>query len=414
MTSLFPTTPDALALVLRLTAFFAAGEALLWISRRLPAPQRHTLCALTLGGSLLLPWLAFAATRFSPVTPAFVLRFQSWPTANMLGPAPLFSGLSVFWFAGVCALLLRTALGLWHLARQTQAASPLTTDGWAAALQEAATTLGVNAASLTLKAANVPAPLVWGYVRPTILLPHDAAQWDFERRRLVLLHELAHVQRRDLWTNLLRTVATALYWFHPLAWHLAAKLTAAQEQACDAVVVQAGSDPQAYAALLVSTVREGHHALLGACPMTRGLSELRQRLQLVLTPASARRRFWQSALVPALASVLLLTGALHPIHAQNTPPYKIGGDIKPPRLLVKQEPAYTTAARDAKIEGEVLLSVIIDESGHIRSVQVTRSLDPGLDTNAIAAVQQWQFAPATLHDKPVAVKATIEVQFRLL
>jgi protein TonB len=93
--------------------------------------------------------------------------------------------------------------------------------------------------------------------------------------------------------------------------------------------------------------------------------------------------------------------------------HKIGGDVTPPQILVKNEPTYTDAARDAKIQGAVLLSVVIEANGRIEEVTVQRGLHPDLDANAINAVRTWEFAPAQLNGEPVAVAANIEVNFQL-
>ncbi len=58
--------------------------------------------------------------------------------------------------------------------------------------------------------------------------------------------------------------------------------------------------------------------------------------------------------------------------------------------------------------------MVIDEKGIPQDIIVTRSLDPGLDQKAIEAVRQWRFRPATKNGRPVSVRATIEVNFRLL
>jgi len=94
--------------------------------------------------------------------------------------------------------------------------------------------------------------------------------------------------------------------------------------------------------------------------------------------------------------------------------YKIGGDITAPRLLAKVEPKYTDEARDAKIEGAVVLSVVVGTDGLAHQINVVTTPDAGLGTKAVEAVQQWTFQPATLKGEPVPVKAQIEVNFKLL
>ncbi len=94
--------------------------------------------------------------------------------------------------------------------------------------------------------------------------------------------------------------------------------------------------------------------------------------------------------------------------------YKIGGGVSAPTLLYKVEPEYSEEARKAKFQGTVVLFVVVDENGKARDIKVIRPLGLGLDQKAIEAVEKWKFAPGKKDGKPVAVQATIEVNFRLL
>ncbi len=94
--------------------------------------------------------------------------------------------------------------------------------------------------------------------------------------------------------------------------------------------------------------------------------------------------------------------------------YKIGGGVSAPSLVFKVEPEYSEEARKAKFQGTVVLYVEVDENGKPRNLRVVRPLGLGLDEKAIEAVQKWRFRPGYKDGKPVAVAATIEVNFRLL
>src|SRR5580700_7124044 len=94
--------------------------------------------------------------------------------------------------------------------------------------------------------------------------------------------------------------------------------------------------------------------------------------------------------------------------------YRIGGGVSPPSVILKVEPEYSEEARKAKFQGTVVLFVVVDEKGNPRDLKVMRPLGLGLDQKAIEAVEKWKFKPGMKDGKPVAVQATIEVNFRLL
>jgi TonB family protein len=90
------------------------------------------------------------------------------------------------------------------------------------------------------------------------------------------------------------------------------------------------------------------------------------------------------------------------------------GSLTEPVLLSKAEPEYTDEARKAKIQGVVIVSVVIDARGQVQNMSVARGLGLGLDERAIAAVQKWRFRPGTRNGKPVSTNALIHLTFRLL
>jgi protein TonB len=77
------------------------------------------------------------------------------------------------------------------------------------------------------------------------------------------------------------------------------------------------------------------------------------------------------------------------------------------------EPSYTPEAKEAKIQGAVVLTAVVNAQGRADDIKVTQSLDPGLDANAVAAVSQWLFKPGTKDSQPVDVAVKIEINFKL-
>ena len=85
---------------------------------------------------------------------------------------------------------------------------------------------------------------------------------------------------------------------------------------------------------------------------------------------------------------------------------------QPPRLLKQVRPTYPQDAFVKKIEGVVMLDVIIDSTGHVAAARVVQSV-PLLDAAALQCVRQWIFSPAMKHGQPVAIRASVPVTFRI-
>ena len=97
---------------------------------------------------------------------------------------------------------------------------------------------------------NVQSPLLMSLFRPAIVLPRDD-QFDQASRRAVLLHEMTHLRRRDLWWMLATRLLWALLWPQPLLWILARQLERVAEDVCDEAVVRGGCDKRDYARCLL-------------------------------------------------------------------------------------------------------------------------------------------------------------------
>jgi TonB family protein len=98
--------------------------------------------------------------------------------------------------------------------------------------------------------------------------------------------------------------------------------------------------------------------------------------------------------------------------AAQPPALHLGPGIVPPFVVSKAPPAYTDEARLAKLEGSVLLSLVVGADGQPRDIQVIRPLGLGLDESAVENVRVWQFKPGSRNGTPVDVVVQQEVFFR--
>lgn len=93
--------------------------------------------------------------------------------------------------------------------------------------------------------------------------------------------------------------------------------------------------------------------------------------------------------------------------------YQPGAGIDPPTLVREVRPLYTDDARRQRIEGDVILEIVVRSDGSVGSIRVRRGLGGGLDQRAIEAVRQWRFNPARRHGTPVDVAVEVAVEFKL-
>ncbi|MHA3770757.1 penicillin-binding transpeptidase domain-containing protein [Verrucomicrobiota bacterium sgz303538] len=156
-------------------------------------------------------------------------------------------------------------------------------------------------------------PMVWGIFRPRLLLPSSAMSWEASRLRGVLLHELAHLRRRDPLSMLIAQLALAVHWFNPLAWIAVRQLRVEQERACDDYVLSHGVRASDYASdlLAVATGLRGVSFASAALTMAHP-ARLEGRIAGILDAARDRRALtrWFAVAVALIASAVVLPLAM--------------------------------------------------------------------------------------------------------
>ncbi|HEU0013593.1 MAG TPA: M56 family metallopeptidase, partial [Longimicrobium sp.] len=286
----------------------AAGGALLL--RRRSAAARHLLWTVALAMLLVLP-------AFTLALPRWELPFVALPaapaSAGNAAPGVAGDGLAAMllavWAAGALVVLGRYAAALVGVRVITRRATVVRDGEWTDLVARLSRELGGVRPVRLLRAPGAAMPMTWGAFRATVLLPADAELWSGERRRVVLLHELAHVARRDCLSQLVATLACAAYWFHPLAWWAAWRMREEREQACDDRVLAAGTRASDYATHLLDVARTSRAPVLAAAAavgMARR-SQLEGRVVAVLDVARSRARVpWRAGAYCAAAGAAVL------------------------------------------------------------------------------------------------------------
>jgi beta-lactamase regulating signal transducer with metallopeptidase domain len=302
-------TQLALTIIVRASALLSVAALTDLVLRRAPAATRHLVWTLAIGALLALPIASTVLPAWTvsiPIAPPVAAPVVSTTTtmSNVVvapeaaSPAmaqtasPRVSAIAavyVLYAAGIVVLLVRLLLESVAVRRLTRTSTNVSDTAWCALLDEAATQLGVAKNVRLLRNQRDVMPMTFGSIAPTIVLPASADEWTDERRRAVLLHELAHVARRDCLVQRFAAVACALYWPHPGVWWAAKRLRTERELACDDRVLNSGAVARDYAGHLLEIA---HTFRAAPAPATAlGMARARQlerRLLAILDEARNR------------------------------------------------------------------------------------------------------------------------------
>lgn len=371
----------------------AAGCVAALLRRRTSAATRHLIWSLALVGTLLLPMASVALPGWSftigtapkaadaapvidranesvtsPRTPASVTVNADAPAAgarrfNLSWPA-LIGGV----YSGGVAVILIALFGHRSSVRRcARHASDVRDPEWSRLLAECARRIGVRSEVRLLRSREQSMPMTFGIRRPSILIPAIADTWTGDRRRAVILHELAHIARRDCLTQTLAFVACALYWFHPAMWCVRRRLRIERELACDDRVIAAGTRPREYAGHLLEIAYSfGDHRVSATAVSMARPQHLESRMLAVLDDGLNRTvlapRVRAAGTLVAAALLLGIAGATPTLDASA--PYS----ERPGVTAAASQPARPVARVLADLRGGVQ-SVLRTAAATIQTAQ---------------------------------------------
>jgi HEAT repeat protein/beta-lactamase regulating signal transducer with metallopeptidase domain len=228
--------------------------------------------------------------------------------------------LGLVWAFGALAVLAYAfsgAVGAWLLRRS---ATPVHAP-WVDEAQTLGEVFEIAGAITIVESKAIAMPMVCGIWRPVIAVPPSASEWSDERRRVVVLHELAHIKRRDCLMHVVAQIVCAMYWFNPIVWLAARRLRVERERACDDFVLAAGEKSADYAAHLLDiaqAMRQDRVPAIAGLAMARP-SQLEGRLLAILNPAIRRSSALHTRLA-ALGLVLVVTLPVGAVEFIAAPP----------------------------------------------------------------------------------------------
>src|SRR5262245_39950476 len=289
------------AVVLAAAAFVAS------LMKRQSAAFRHAVWTAGLIGAMAIPLFTITLpswqTRFA--TPALAFAQKTVGTLGAFRQVAI-----ALWIAGAAAGMLLLLYSAGRLAWVAIGAEPVEDARWAALAEEVRRNLGIRRPVRLLQNRSVPFLGTWGIVAPRVLLPRDAESWPDDRIRMVLAHELAHIQRHDWVVQVLADAARAIYWFNPIFWLASSRLRRESEHACDDAVVRLGAAGTHYAEELLAMTRalRSEDRLQTPILAMAQPSHLEQRLVALLNPSLNRLAAtpWAVIVVAGVAIALTL------------------------------------------------------------------------------------------------------------
>ena len=345
---------------LKVTLLLTATAILTGLLRSSSAASRHYLWSLAFCGVLAMPLLPFVLPAWKlailpaeDATTTVIVRsdrtpHQAIPISNPVAvnnrperpplpappptvtpstesvplpgnPNPIEQLVLAIWsigFAAACLPFLIAVIKKRRLWRHVRPADDLL---WKQHLEDAQRKLGLRRPVRLLVSQRELMPMACGILRANIVLPASSSQWSTQRRRIVLLHELAHIARYDLPLQLVARFASTLFWFNPLAWYGLVRLGVERERACDDCVVRAGERASDYASELLSIAKSHfNQRMVGAVAMAR-TSRLEDRLNSLFDSHRSHQmmtRRWVCGLFVAASTFISFMAAARPIPGQ--------------------------------------------------------------------------------------------------
>jgi len=378
---------------LRVSVLLVLASVVCMVLQKRPPALRHVIWAAAFGVALFTPLLTPIGFRIArPAVVGPVMRVAEAPASEQPAggePAPSqpprpsrFPWIPGLWAIGALGLAARTMNGVRKALRLRRNAPPLDR---ATIAQRACLPPELFTGVALAESDAAVVPMTLGLSAPLILLPADQRGWSAVRLRAVLLHELAHVRRRDSLVQWLPQTVCVLHWFNPLVWLAKSLMSCESERACDDAVVRTGASGRDFARDLVEIAQSIQGK--GAYPMALALTtKLERRIRRLLDASADRRPLTARCAILAGCAVVLLLAPLAGVHAQvaqapSPTPSRPSAPARPPVVAQVRQAVPRQPAEPGNVnQGTGTLSgMVSDPSGAVVVGAEVRATSDGAD-----------------------------------
>ncbi|MCW5553547.1 MAG: M48 family metalloprotease [Verrucomicrobiae bacterium] len=306
-------------------SFASPASLAYWIipAKQLPAPKPAPSYIVTYGNTTIAEQL-LPVHSVLPVTEPEVFRLTPTLQARLL----ICWTVAGLWLAGI--LCRRT-----HQVRQRLTRAEVPADDLSGLLEKCRRQLRLRRPVRLRISADNTSPAVCGLFRPVILLPRQlTTRLNQSQMRAVLLHELIHLKRGDMWVNCVQTLLQIFYWWHPLLWLANARIRRVREEAVDdAVMLALADDAETYAPTLLEVAKLAFNrplTSLGLVGILESRSALRQRIERLMDFRPPRNAGLTIASAVCVLAFAVLAVPMGEPPARTSPP--LGSDSGIPHM----------------------------------------------------------------------------------
>ena len=223
------------------------------------------------------------------------------------------------WIGGTLVCIMRLLLSRLRLCVVEDSARPVEEGPLLDAVRALEERMGIKEGVRVVLGAADTMPMTWGLCRSNLLLPEECETWSRSKFESVVLHELAHIKRRDVATQLIVQVLCALFWFNPLVWIVAWRIRVERERACDDLVLGAGIGAPEYAESLLAVVTGcvALPSLRATAIAMADRAKIEGRVESILNEGINRRPVTKKGIILAFLGFLLAIAPLAMLDAQE-------------------------------------------------------------------------------------------------
>jgi beta-lactamase regulating signal transducer with metallopeptidase domain len=204
------------------------------------------------------------------------------------------------WIVGASVAMIRLGSGLWRLRMLRKGCLPIDGANLDPAVRQVLADFSSSRSVAVGTSQHISVPAAVGFFKPIIVIPVWALrELSPSELNIILLHEFAHLRRRDAWTNLFQKILRAVFLFHPAVWWIERRISLEREMACDDQVLAETANPHGYAKCLIEllekTVARRNWTMAQAVVHRAGEASMRLAQILDVTRPDGKR-IWKPAL----------------------------------------------------------------------------------------------------------------------